>query len=344
MSFKSFAKLTLISIFLIIVAGSVVRMTGSGMGCPDWPKCFGFIIPPTSVDQIEWEVGKSFFEGQMIIYEEQLWSAKSDFVSGEKYNSGNWILYTKHDYAKFNPAHTWTEYINRLIGAISGVLTFVMLLMSFRYWKTKRKIVSLSALVVFLMGFQGWLGATVVYSVLQPVQITIHMLMALLIVALMVYLIYELPESSAKNVLVFDKNLNRVLVIAIGLSLVQIALGTQVRQIIDEISSGLDYGQRELWIGLVGNTFKVHRSFAIVLVLINGLLFFRNYKFNLGFKLVNAVFAVVILEVVSGIILTYFDMMALMQPIHLVAASVLFVLQIALYFQLKKLRPFKTFN
>jgi cytochrome c oxidase assembly protein subunit 15 len=338
MSFKSFAKLTLISIFLIIVAGSVVRMTGSGMGCPDWPKCFGLVIPPTSVDQIQWEAGKSFFEGQMIIYEEQLWSAKSDFVSAEKYNSSNWILYSKHDYAKFNPAHTWTEYINRLIGAISGVLTFIMLVMSFRYWKTKRKIVSLSALVVFLMGFQGWLGATVVYSVLQPVQITIHMLMALLIVALMVYLISELPESSTKNTLVFDKSLNRVLMIAIGLSLVQIALGTQVRQLIDEISSGLDYGQRELWISLAGNTFKVHRSFAIVLVLINGLLFFRNYKLNLGFQLVNAVFAVVILEVLSGIVLAYLDMMALMQPIHLVAASVLFVLQIALYFQLKKLK------
>jgi len=338
MSFKSFAKLTLISIFLIIVAGSIVRMTGSGMGCPDWPKCFGFVIPPTSVDQIEWEVGKSFFEGQMIIYEEQLWSAKSNFVSGEKYNSGNWALYTKHDYAKFNPTHTWTEYINRLIGAISGVLTFIMLFMSFRYWKTKRKIVSLSALVVFLMGFQGWLGATVVYSVLQPVQITIHMLMALLIVALMVYLISELPESTTKKTLVFDKRLNNVLIIAIGLSLVQIALGTQVRQLIDEVSSALDYGQRELWIGLIGNTFKIHRSFAIILVLTNGLLFFRNYKLNLGFQLVNAVFVVVMLEVVSGVILSYFDMMALMQPVHLVAASVLFVLQIALYFQLKKLK------
>jgi len=338
MSFKSFAKLTLISIFLIIVAGSIVRMTGSGMGCPDWPKCFGFVIPPTSVDQIEWEAGKSFFEGQMIIYEEQLWSAKSNFVSGEKYNSGNWTLYTKHDYAKFNPAHTWTEYINRLIGAISGVLTFVMLFMSFRYWKTKRKIVSLSALVVFLMGFQGWLGATVVYSVLQPLQITIHMLMALLIVALMVYLISELPESTTKKTLVFDKRLNSVLIVAIGLSLVQIALGTQVRQLIDEVSSALDYGQRELWIGLTGNTFKIHRSFAIILVLTNGLLFFRNYKLNFGFQLVNAVFAVVMLEVVSGVILSYFDMMALMQPVHLVTASVLFVLQIALYFQLKKLK------
>ena len=336
MSFKSFAKLILISIFLIIVAGSVVRMTGSGMGCPDWPKCFGFVIPPTSVDQIQWEAGKSFFGGQMIIYEEQLWSANSNFVSAEDYNAENWTLYTKHDYAEFNPAHTWTEYVNRLIGAVSGLLTFIMLFMSFRYWKTKRKIVSLSALVVFLMGFQAWLGATVVYSVLQPVQITIHMLMALLIVALMVYLISELPESSTKNSFVFDKRLNRLLMIAIGLSLVQIALGTQVRQLIDEISSALDYGQRELWIGLTGVTFKIHRSFAIALVLINGLLFFRNYKLNLGFQLINALFAVVMLEVVSGVILSYFDMMALMQPIHLVAASVLFVLQIALYFQLKK--------
>lgn len=313
-------------------------MTGSGMGCPDWPKCFGLVVPPTSVDQIQWEAGKSFFEGQMIIHEGQLWSSNTDFVSAEDYKIENWTLYTKHDYAEFNPAHTWTEYVNRLIGAVSGLLTFIMLVMSFRYWKTKRKIVYLSALVVFLMGFQAWLGATVVYSVLQPVQITIHMLMALFIVALMVYLISDLPESSTKNTLVFDKRLYRMLMVALGLSLVQIALGTQVRQIIDEIASALGYEQRDLWVGLAGTTFKVHRSFAIALVLINGLLFFRNYKLNLGFQLVKAVFAVVMLEVVSGIVLTYMDMMALMQPVHLVAASVLFVLQMALYFQLKKLK------
>ena len=338
MTFKFFAKFTLVSIFLIIVAGSVVRMTGSGMGCPDWPKCFGYLIPPTSVSQIEWKKSHSFFEGQMIIYEEELWSAKTDFISSDNFSTENWLPYTKHDYAIFNPTHTWFEYINRLIGALSGVFTFVMLLMSFRFWNAKRKIVFLSGIVVFLMGFQAWLGATVVYSVLQPSQITIHMLVALLIIALMVYLISELPESSAKSTLVFDKTLNTILVVAIVLSLIQITLGTQVRQLIDEISRSLDHTQRNLWIGMAGNTFKFHRSFAISLVVVHALLFLRNYKLQNRFQGINILVIVVAIEAVSGIILTYFDMMALMQPIHLVAASLLFVLQISLYFQFKKLK------
>jgi len=338
MSFKFFAKFTLVSIFLIIVAGSVVRMTGSGMGCPDWPKCFGFIIPPTHIEQVEWRETQPFFAGQMIIYEAQLWSAKTNFTTGGSYDASNWAPYKKHNYAIFNATHTWFEYINRLIGALSGIFTFVMLLMSLRFWNSKRKIVFLSAVVVFLMGFQAWLGASVVFSVLQPAQITIHMLVALLIVALMMYLISELPESTKKDPLIFDKTLNRLLVVAIILSLIQITLGTQVRQLIDEISRSLGHTQRDLWIGLAGNTFKFHRSFAISLVVVHALLFYRNYKLQWSFRGVNALVFVVALEVLSGIILTYFDMMALMQPIHLVAASLLFVIQISLYFQFKKLK------
>ena len=336
MSFKSFSKITIVSIFLIIVAGSLVRMTGSGMGCPDWPKCFGYLIPPTSLDQLEWAKEKEFFEGQMIIYDEQLWSANHNFISSEVYNKDNWALYTKHDYAVFNPFHTWMEYINRLIGAISGLLTLMMFIMSFRYWNTKRKIVFLSGMTVFLMGFQAWLGATVVFSVLQPVQITIHMLMALVILALMVYLISEVPDSFSEKHIIFDKRLNQFLKIAIVLSLIQIILGTQVRQLVDEIASSLNHMQRKLWVDLVGTTFKVHRSFAISIVIINVALFFRNYKLKYKFQLVNFICALVFLEVLSGIILTYFDMLALMQPIHLTVASLLFLIQIALYFQLRK--------
>ena len=336
MSFKGFSKLTLISIFLIIVAGSLVRMTGSGMGCPDWPKCFGYLIPPSSVNQIEWGKEKTFFEGQMIVYDEQLWSAKRNFVSSEIYNKENWILYTKHDYVVFNPFHTWMEYINRLIGAISGLLTLIMFIMSFRYWNSKRKIIFLSGMTVFFMGFQAWLGATVVFSVLQPVQITIHMLMALVILALMVFLISEVPEPNKEKNIIFDKRLNQFLKVAIVLSVIQITLGTQVRQLIDEIASSLNHMQRNLWVDLAGTTFMIHRSFAISIVLINMILFYINYKLKYRYQLVNFVCGVVLLEVLSGVVLTYLDMLAIMQPIHLIAASLLFLLQIALYLKLQK--------
>ena len=188
MSFKSFSKLTIVSIFLIIVAGSLVRMTGSGMGCPDWPKCYGYLIPPTSVDQIEWGKGKTFFEGQMIIYNKKLLSANHNFISSEVFNKDNWTLYTKHDYAIFNTFHTWMEYINRLIGVISGLLTFIMFTMSFRYWNTKRKIVFLSGITVFLMGFQAWLGATVVFYVFQTNKNNINNLIGLFIFSIIVYI------------------------------------------------------------------------------------------------------------------------------------------------------------
>ena len=150
--------------------------------------------------------------------------------------------------------------------------------MSFQYWQVKRKIVFLSVSCI-LNRFQAWLGATVVYSVLQPVQITLHMLMALLIVALMVYLISELPKKNKLSVL-YDHRVQKILRLALLLTIIQITLGTQVRQLIDEISKGLGYEQRDLWLSLVGNTFKIHRSFAISLVIVNGLLFIGNYRFK----------------------------------------------------------------
>jgi len=114
-TYRKLAKTSLILVYLVIIAGAVVRMTGSGMGCPDWPKCFGYYIPPTNVETLEWEPQREFEKGQVIIVNEALQVAKTDFITSELFDQNNWDTYTKHDYAKFNVWHTWIEYINLLL-------------------------------------------------------------------------------------------------------------------------------------------------------------------------------------------------------------------------------------
>src|SRR5690606_25791163 len=231
-SFIRWAKISLILVYLVIIAGATVRMTGSGMGCPDWPKCFGYYIPPTDEEQLKWHPEQEYKKGQIIINDEALYVAKDDFKTSASYNEKNWDAYTKHDYAVFNAKHTWVEYVNRLFGALSGLATLVMALLSIKLWKKNKIIPAISWLVVFGMGFQAWLGKTVVDSNLQPVKITIHMVMALVIVALVLYIIFAAKNTNSTYKP--HKLFYNLLLVSLLLTLIQVVLGTQVRQFVDE--------------------------------------------------------------------------------------------------------------
>lgn len=333
--FPFIARLALVLVYLVIVAGALVRMTGSGMGCPDWPKCFGHYIPPTSAEQLMWKPDTEFQKGYVIIHDETLLIAKNTFTSDKGFNSNNWEPYTKHDYAIFNVFHTWTEYLNRLIGAIAGFGTLAMAVASISYWRERKRITLLSWTVVFLMGFQGWLGATVVYSVLNPLKITIHMVMALVIVAVILYIIRKATPHDDKRV--YHPGFKALLGVSLALTLLQVIIGTQVREHVDtQTRAGIT--DPTVWLENPAWDFYFHRTFSLVVLAVNGALIFWNYRRRLGYEKLNWVMGFLGIEIASGIAMYYFSFPFGSQALHLVIASLLFGLQYYLFMECKKPR------
>ncbi len=327
------AKTALVLVYAVIIAGALVRMTGSGMGCPDWPKCFGYYIPPTDIKELTWTPNRTFEKGQVIIKDQALWVANADFITGANFDPAHWRPYTKHDYAIFNPTHTWIEYLNRLCGALAGIAVFIMAVYSFGFRKDNRKIFALSWLTVFLMGFQAWLGATVVYSVLNPVKITVHMVVALVIVALIIYIIRAANPAVATQKR--DPLFARLLWGALALTLIQVVLGTQVRQFVDTQVRITGYDNMAAILSDPAWDFYVHRTLSFLVLFFNGWLMLRNRKAQLGYTKLTAVMWLIGLEILTGVAMYYFDFPFGSQAAHLVLASVLFGVQFQLVLEAK---------
>ncbi len=320
--FKFLTRLSLVLVYLVILAGATVRMTGSGMGCPDWPKCFGYYIPPVEESQVLFQPNSKYKKGEMIIYnKEKLLVAKSNFISSNLIDLNNWNTYEKHDYIIFNPLHTWIEYINRLIGAISGIPILLFTIISLVYYKKYKHLTFVSILTVLCMGFQAWLGKTVVDSNLAPFKITFHMLMALFIIALLIYLV----NSSSKYTIKRSRVFTNFLFVAILLTLIQIVLGTQVRQFVDE-QANLHYDKFQ-WFNEIPKVYEYHRTFSLVVIAVNFGLFYLNKKFNLGNNYISYVIVLLFIEALSGVIMFYFDFPFGTQTIHLFIASLIFGFQ-----------------
>ena len=303
--YSFFLIASLVLVYLVIAAGSIVRMTGSGMGCPDWPKCFGYIIPPTERSQLEWKPEHTYKKGEVIIVEESLRVAPRDFTTEKNFTEENWEPYTKHDYAIFNPIHTWIEFLNRLLGALAGLATLLLFVFSLFKLKKDRLLSVVSFLIVLGMGFQAWLGKTVVDSNLLPYKITLHMIMALLLVLLLIFLL----ERNLTIIKPIKSNYTLKVAVAVGLflTLVQIGMGTQVRQFVDEQMKywGLEVASQ--WLSSPPFIFYFHRSFSLLVIAVHGLIayqLFQNKQLPLVFKFVLILIG---LEVVTGIVMYYFD-------------------------------------
>jgi heme a synthase len=332
--FLRLAAITLVVLYLVILAGSVVRATGSGMGCPDWPKCFGYFIPPTDPSQVVFHPHHEYGKSVLIIENDTLWRATSDFTSGEKFDRRNWEKYPNHTYAKFFVQQTWTEYINRLVGALSSFsMTCLMIVALLRIRKDWQ---SLAWLIVGMcvLAFVVWLGKVVVDTNLKPLSITLHMMSALVLVSITIYTMTRVRVNTGLlQKLRVSVSTKAMLIAALFLTLAQIAIGTQVRQQIDTINHSLDGNSRETWIDQLTGIYPVHQVMAVLVVLLNVVLFYLLRKANPAGRTRTLMFALLVILLVeygAGVLMHRFGIPAWAQPVHLVLAMIMFGVQFAL--------------
>jgi cytochrome c oxidase assembly protein subunit 15 len=333
--FQKITLITVILLFLTILAGGVVRSTGSGMGCPDWPKCFGRYVPPTQLSQLPKDY-KEQYAGKRQAKNQRF--AKTLDVLGY----GDLARRIREDKSilapeEFNAAKTWTEYINRLVGAVTGVFLILSAVFSFTFWGTNKLIPVLSVFNVILVGFQGWLGSIVVSTNLIAWIVTVHMLIALAILAISIAT-YHMAKTIGRP-RVSKKGIVSVLtVLALLISIVQITIGTEVREKIDSVSGYLMGGYRETWVQNAGEIFSDHRNLAVLVLVVNIMLYALLRK---GFsrhsvqqQLMSFSFLIIMLQIVTGIVLSYWALPPFAQAVHILLASLIFGAQFYLLLNL----------
>lgn len=298
--FRTLGLWTILFVYLVIIAGSVVRASGAGMGCPDWPTCFGQLIPPTDEAQLP----ANYHE----IYAER-----------------------GYENTQFNPVKTWTEFTNRLLGVTLGILILSLAWSSRHYRETDKTVFFLALSTVFLVGFQGWLGSVVVASNLQPFKITIHMVMALFLAALLIYIVTRSQRDFLMqlDVSLLPAKVKTVLLVALVMTLLQIGMGTQVREAVDGIS--LMQVARQFWREDFPILFYIHRSFSSIILFTNLWIVWAIFKtIDKQSPLCRGAIALagaVITGILAGVSLDRLGMPAVAQPIHLLMANLIFGVQ-----------------
>lgn len=292
MGFKQLSRITLIILYLLILAGGIVRSTGSGMGCPDWPTCFGRIIPPTK-------------ESDLPLHYQEIYKEK---LHGE-------IL--------FNPVKTWIEYINRLLGAITGLAMLITTIFAFKKDR-KTGLFALAAMVFVLAN--AVLGKLVVDSFLTPGVVTAHMVLTIAVLFFLLQAMYHDAEKIS-----FTKKEKQIVLINLILVGFQIITGTQVRENMDHVILALGDTQKNLWIENLDLIYIIHRSATWLLIIANISLWFKFKANPLVKNYLLGVFILLGISILTGILMAYFALPFGTQPVHLTLSL------LALGFHLKML-------
>ena len=175
--YVQFLHLLLLLVFLLVFLGSWVRHTGSGMGCPDWPRCYGQWLPPTHAQQLPKDHQLKSRQKRLQRNQQLIQTLNRLGLNTTAQSLHNYLQNQKEE--AFNPTKAWTEYLNRLLGVIVGIMYMLNLWWAFRLRHAYPPLVKYALWSLVCVMTQGLLGAVVVLTHLFPLMITLHMLLAL---------------------------------------------------------------------------------------------------------------------------------------------------------------------
>ena len=306
----------LATIFLIFV-GAIVRVTGSGLGCPDWPTCWGELIPPTSLEQVDFD--------------------RLDIAKFQKRDPG----ITKETLsAEFNPVHVWIEFINRLVSLPVGLFTLGTFLFSFQFLRKRPSVFIASFSARFLVLANAVMGAIVVRSGLKPGVITLHMALAMMLLCVLVYAIYRGGERRPQINLNGSASLRSLFFILFSVCIVEGVMGSQVREVTDELALKFKDIPRDVWHETLEKKpiYLLHRSFSWVIFALGAMTFFKTRKVtgDLAQICIKTVCGIILAQMVLGILMSHVSVHPVVQVLHIGLSSILVV---AMFWLLVASRP-----
>lgn len=309
--FLFFAKGALVSTLILICVGAIVRVTGAGMGCPDWPTCWGKLIPPTKAEQVDFE---------------KLEIAKFQ-RKAERLGRDPSTISAESLRAEFNPRHVWTEFINRLFSLPVGLFSVLTVVAAMRREKRSPGLLLGSLVALILVLVNAWMGARVVYSGLAPGVLTLHMAMAFLLILVQTWIVWRAADApwrakfSSANSL---KQLRWAVGVLFVIVLVEGVMGSQVRELTDAMSKHMSVPRSE-WGGTLESSwlYLTHRSFSWLILLVTVYAWrvaasTRTTPMHLAEKLV---LGIVLLQMVLGVVMSQIHIYGWVQVLHVGLAA-----------------------
>lgn len=297
------ALASILFLILLIFAGAVVRVTGSGLGCPDWPTCWGQLIPPTSVEQVD----QSYLERKLPRFKKSAkrFGRDPDEISVEKLM------------AEYDPLQTWIEFVNRLLALPVLLSTFLLMIACIRAKTCKGWGIASFALVII----SALTGIVVVASGLNAGVVTIHMALAFAQLFVLVYILWAGGKSDDPRTRFLRTSRPQVMVL-LACVMIEWALGSQIREMTDNLMKEFGTASRPQWITQIEDSwvYLIHRSFSWTIFVAAIWLAWRE-KWQ-GF-VPRLTLAIVIALMIMGLVLSQKGIHAVVQVLHVGLAGIL---------------------